>query len=384
MKKFEYDDVLMINKIICNREGQSSSVINESNIKSALSVQYSYYDTDEEIRTALFHHLIIAHGFEDGNKRTAVTVLLYDGNVNISDNELEKITLEIASNNGSKYNIKELTNKIFGTNLIIENLHLGEYMKYISEKLNYLDHVGMDNNNYYDLRNLFEAVEPKLTTQDKNELKKLLTVTNDAKTISAFLTSKDDSLSEDIVDDWENEETDFDDIDFDDNSPYKELTEDVLNYIADNKLYPNDVYPTKDGFVIDIAGDWKHEHVRLNLLLKQYFTDNGIIATINTVPTSDDGSDYYEGNHIVRILSINESLQLNESVNENKETILTQLNSLLNLIDTIINKSNYIINLLNEFGDTLNAGFIETDIVLELQETIKPAVNDILDYYEEV
>lgn len=249
-----------------------------------------------------------------------------------------------------------------------------KHMRYISEKLNYLDHIGMDNNNYYDLRNLFEAVEPKLTAQDKNELKKLLTVTDDAKTISAFLTSKDDSLREDIFDEFEDEETNFDDIDFDGNSPYKELTEDVMNYIADNKLYPNDVYPTKDGFVIDIAGDWKHEHVRLNLLLKQYFADNGIIATINTVPTSDDGSDYYEGNHIVRILSINESLQLKESLDEKQSLVKQAITQTEALYKT--SKKLYV-QLKKE--NNMYASMIQSNVLIPLEEEVYDVLNEVYD-----
>ena len=67
-------------------------------------------------------------------------------------------------------------------------------MKTIKENLNKLDLNGIDSNNYYDLRNLYEAVEHKMTPQDKQELKKLLDVTDDPETISAYLSSKDESL----------------------------------------------------------------------------------------------------------------------------------------------------------------------------------------------
>ena len=36
-------------------------------------------------------------------------------------------------------------------------------MKTIRESLNKLDLIGIDNNNYYDLRNFYEAVEPRMT-----------------------------------------------------------------------------------------------------------------------------------------------------------------------------------------------------------------------------
>ena len=67
-------------------------------------------------------------------------------------------------------------------------------MKIIRESLNKLDLIGIDNNNYYDLRNLYEAVEPRMTPQDKQELRKLIDVTDNPETISAYLKSKDESL----------------------------------------------------------------------------------------------------------------------------------------------------------------------------------------------
>ena len=67
-------------------------------------------------------------------------------------------------------------------------------MKIIRESLNKLDLIGIDNNNYYDLRNLYEAVEPRMTPQDKQELRKLIDVTDNPETISAYLSSKDESL----------------------------------------------------------------------------------------------------------------------------------------------------------------------------------------------
>ena len=67
-------------------------------------------------------------------------------------------------------------------------------MKTIRESLNKLDLIGIDNNNYYDLRNLYEAVEPRMTPQDKQELRKLIDVTDNPETISAYLSSKDESL----------------------------------------------------------------------------------------------------------------------------------------------------------------------------------------------
>ena len=113
MTKFSHEDILNINIRICERDNEESTVINKNNILSALSVQFSYYETDEEIRVALFHHLIIAHGFKDANKRTAMVVLLYDGGVKADQSELASIALDIADKGGSHMDISELVSKIF-------------------------------------------------------------------------------------------------------------------------------------------------------------------------------------------------------------------------------------------------------------------------------
>lgn len=61
----------------------------------------------------------------------------------------------------------------------------------VLEYLNKIDHKCIDENlEFHDLRSLFEAVAPKLTAQDKEEIKKVLQTTDDANTIAAVLQSK--------------------------------------------------------------------------------------------------------------------------------------------------------------------------------------------------
>ena len=43
---------------------------------------------------------------------------------------------------------------------------------------------------------------------------------------------------------------------------YDDLINDLWEYFEDNNFYPEDIYSTEDGFVVDIDGDWKHEHIR--------------------------------------------------------------------------------------------------------------------------
>lgn len=69
----------------------------------------------------------------------------------------------------------------------------------IIEKLNYLDNKGIDQNNYKDLRNMYEAVQDRLTPQEKTELKKLITTTDDPDMIAAFLATKEAKENESLV-----------------------------------------------------------------------------------------------------------------------------------------------------------------------------------------
>lgn len=64
------DDLISINKAICEDNNQQSVVINESNLLSALSVQ-GWYENKYEKSAALIRSITIGHGFQDGNKRTA-------------------------------------------------------------------------------------------------------------------------------------------------------------------------------------------------------------------------------------------------------------------------------------------------------------------------
>ena len=121
-------------------------------------------------------------------------------------------------------------------------------MKIIRESLNKLDLIGIDNNNYYDLRNLYEAVEPRMTPQDKQELRKLIDVTDNPETISAYLKSKDESLNEaeDLLEPEEN-------FDFE---KYRAITDKLWEYFHENDFYPEDIYQTSEGFIVDVDGDW--------------------------------------------------------------------------------------------------------------------------------
>lgn len=253
-------------------------------------------------------------------------------------------------------------------------------MKTIRESLNKLDLIGIDNNNYYDLRNLYEAVEPRMTPQDKQELRKLIDVTDNPETISAYLKSKDEGLneSEDLLEPEEN--SDFE--------RYRDIIDKLWKYFHENDFYPEDIYQTSEGFIVDIDGDWKHDHGYGNMLIKDFLNANNIKAIIDTVPVGESDDDSYYGHHVVKILSLDENLQIknvNESyiVEEETSGILDLTSELVRLLSQIKSTANRLIIELENKGDKSNANLINVDILLELEDSnIYDTLEDIVSQYD--
>ena len=264
-------------------------------------------------------------------------------------------------------------------------------MNIITEKLNKLDLIGIDNNNYYDLRNLYEAVEPRMTPQDKQELRKLIDVTDNPETISAYLSSKDENLteSEDLFYS-EPEETTNVDYNFE---KYKDLSDKLWDYFQENDFYPEDIYQTSEGFIVDVDGDWKHDHLYANVLLKKFLDDNNIKAVIDTIPVEESDDDFYDdsyyGHHVVKILSLDENLQIknvNESyiVEEVTSEVLSLTSELIELLSQIKSTANKLIIELEDRGDKSNANLVNVDILLELEDSnIYDTLEDIAKEYKE-
>lgn len=91
-----YEELLNLNKAVCSNSNQRSVVINENNLKSALGTQ-QWYDKNQDRASALFRSLIIAHGFQDGNKRTAVLALVSQCEPKISQEDIAVIAIMIAT-----------------------------------------------------------------------------------------------------------------------------------------------------------------------------------------------------------------------------------------------------------------------------------------------
>ena len=80
----------------------------------------------------------------------------------------------------------------------------------------------------------------------------------------------------------------------------KDLTQKLNEYLRENHCYQT-VYAYDDNFYIAEVtwGDWKHDHLRLEWLVREFAEKNGYTRFIgNSVEvTEEDGSDTYSANH---------------------------------------------------------------------------------------
>lgn len=96
MRQIDAEDIIQINAAICETFDEPSSVISEDRLYSAISVFNSYFNSDNEVASALFRSLILNHPFADGNKRTAIVVLYYMHPPNKAPEDIENVAISIA------------------------------------------------------------------------------------------------------------------------------------------------------------------------------------------------------------------------------------------------------------------------------------------------
>lgn len=106
------EDLININKQITEQYNQNSVLINRSNLESALSIQYFDYDNFNTISAKLFRNIIIAHGFQDANKRTAIIALGLINPPKCTNQELGNLAISIAEGK-YKDDINELVSKLY-------------------------------------------------------------------------------------------------------------------------------------------------------------------------------------------------------------------------------------------------------------------------------
>ena len=90
------DDLIAINQAICKYTDEISLIINEDNLLSALSVQ-QWYEDDCLLAAALIRSISIAHGFQDGNKRTAACIGMYIKDFECTENMMIECILNVTT-----------------------------------------------------------------------------------------------------------------------------------------------------------------------------------------------------------------------------------------------------------------------------------------------
>lgn len=66
----------------------------------------------------------------------------------------------------------------------------------------------------------------------------------------------------------------------------------IDRYLKDNRLFPEEVYVDGETCIIDIDGDWKHDHGWCNVLMGYLGYTLG-----DEIVTEDTGSDWYGSRH---------------------------------------------------------------------------------------
>lgn len=145
MKRISLEDLIGYNSIVCDGNPSGSLVINQDNLLSALSVYDSYYDTDEMIASALFRSLIISHGFQDGNKRTAVLCLFDILPPKVSSSLIENISVRIAK--GELNSVGDICNLLYKRSIESEVKSMKRYTKSSTGPT----HIGGGFDKYYDV-----------------------------------------------------------------------------------------------------------------------------------------------------------------------------------------------------------------------------------------
>ena len=115
--EISFDDVTIINKT-CLLDKEPYQILDQGRIESALGNQYQPYERRELAFASVYKSLVINHGFLNGNKRTAVIALylasiMLNNPLNISDEDLAKLTYQIASENGSRISVEDIAKQVF-------------------------------------------------------------------------------------------------------------------------------------------------------------------------------------------------------------------------------------------------------------------------------
>ncbi len=122
------EDVILIHEALVSETGESSNIINEGLLDSALYAPQATFGgeylhpTIYEQASAYLFHIACNHAFEQGNKRTAFAAMVTflnanDYDIEITEEEAEKLTVQIVTHEISKEELPAIL-KNYVTNLI--------------------------------------------------------------------------------------------------------------------------------------------------------------------------------------------------------------------------------------------------------------------------
>lgn len=106
----DLDFLVGVNMCVCEAAGEESRVINKDNLLSALSVQ-QWYEDDRLLASALIRSITIAHGFQDGNKRTAAITGAIICDYDCTEDEMIACILDVAK--GKLKDVEEIARRLY-------------------------------------------------------------------------------------------------------------------------------------------------------------------------------------------------------------------------------------------------------------------------------
>ena len=124
MYRLSENDLILVNKGICNTFHQDHSVLNFDALSSCLNAYDSYYEDDNHISSAIFRSIITNHPFKDGNKRTAFLVLQFINFSNIGRFNIANLAIEIAKNTSME--VDDICNILYPT--VIKESYKNNYI----------------------------------------------------------------------------------------------------------------------------------------------------------------------------------------------------------------------------------------------------------------
>lgn len=109
MNRITLEFLIGTNQYVCDLTGEPSTIISLNNLMSAIGIQdNNYYDNDEQVACAILRSLVIGHGFEQGNKRTAFATIKYMLEPDCSDEILQNTILTLALPGGARLDVSTL------------------------------------------------------------------------------------------------------------------------------------------------------------------------------------------------------------------------------------------------------------------------------------